>query len=145
MPTYADFGGWVISTIAGWFVVTADKLRSRLCGMGFPTGPPGYRSHPKDQIPPAGAFWSVTNYQDHFLVPNDAKKYSVNNWMNPKTNADGSIAIYPQPTSPGADLETNWLPTSASIPTPTPLMRLHWPLPNVFHGKWEPPPAVEVQ
>jgi hypothetical protein len=25
MPTYADFGGWVISTFAGWFVVTADK------------------------------------------------------------------------------------------------------------------------
>ena len=24
MPGYADFGGWVISTIAGWFVVTAD-------------------------------------------------------------------------------------------------------------------------
>jgi hypothetical protein len=24
MPTYADFGGWVISTIAGWFVVTAE-------------------------------------------------------------------------------------------------------------------------
>ena len=26
MPTSADFGGWVISTIAGWFVVTADKI-----------------------------------------------------------------------------------------------------------------------
>ena len=26
MPTYADFGGWVISTFAGWFVVTADSL-----------------------------------------------------------------------------------------------------------------------
>ena len=25
MPTYADFGGWVISTIAGWIVVTADN------------------------------------------------------------------------------------------------------------------------
>ncbi len=24
MPTYADIGGWVISTIAGWSVVTAD-------------------------------------------------------------------------------------------------------------------------
>jgi hypothetical protein len=24
MPTYANSGGWVISTIAGWFVVTAD-------------------------------------------------------------------------------------------------------------------------
>jgi hypothetical protein len=99
----------------------------------------------KDQIPPAGAFWSVTNYQDHFLVPNDAKKYAVSNWMHPKTNADGSITIYLQPTSPGADLEINWLPTSASIPTPTPLMRLYWPLPNVFNAKWEPPPAVEVQ
>jgi hypothetical protein len=25
MPTYAEFGGWVISTIAGWFGVTADS------------------------------------------------------------------------------------------------------------------------
>jgi hypothetical protein len=24
MPIYADFHGWAISTIAGWFVVTAD-------------------------------------------------------------------------------------------------------------------------
>jgi hypothetical protein len=24
MPTYAEFVGWVISTLAGWFVVTAD-------------------------------------------------------------------------------------------------------------------------
>jgi hypothetical protein len=24
MPTYAEFGGWVIWTIAGWFVVSAD-------------------------------------------------------------------------------------------------------------------------
>jgi hypothetical protein len=28
MPTYAHFGGWVISTIAGWFVVTADILET---------------------------------------------------------------------------------------------------------------------
>ena len=26
MPTYAELGGWVISTIAGWFVVTADRI-----------------------------------------------------------------------------------------------------------------------
>jgi hypothetical protein len=30
MPTYADFGGWVISTIAGWFVVTADSITQPL-------------------------------------------------------------------------------------------------------------------
>jgi len=33
MPTYADFGGWVLSTFAGWFVVTADTASddSMLC------------------------------------------------------------------------------------------------------------------
>jgi hypothetical protein len=64
----------------------------------------------KGELPPAGAFWSVTNYQDHFLVPNGGEKYAVSSWMNPKTNSDGSLTIYMQPTSPGANLETNWLP-----------------------------------
>ncbi|MGB9435693.1 MAG: DUF1254 domain-containing protein [Candidatus Acidiferrum sp.] len=100
---------------------------------------------PKGQLPPAGAFWSVTNYQDHFLIPNTANKYSVSKWMNPKLNADGSLTIYLQPTSPGADKEINWLPTSGSIPSMTPLMRLYWPLPPVLNGTWTPPPAVEVQ
>jgi nucleoside-diphosphate-sugar epimerase len=30
MPTYADFRGWVISTIAGWFPVTADKIPCKI-------------------------------------------------------------------------------------------------------------------
>ena len=30
MPTYADFGGWVISTIVDWFVVTADNSKKTL-------------------------------------------------------------------------------------------------------------------
>jgi len=100
---------------------------------------------PKGQFPPAGAFWSVTNYQDHFLIPNSAKKYSVSKWMNPKPNADGSLTIYLQPTSPGVNKEINWLPPSPSIPAPTPLMRLYWPLPPALDGTWTPPPAVEVQ
>jgi hypothetical protein len=89
---------------------------------------------PKGQVPPAGAFWSVTMYQDHFLVPNSGSKYSVSSWMNPKLNNDGSLTIYMQPTSPGADKELNWLPSSASIPTPTPLMRLYWPLAPALNG-----------
>ena len=96
------------------------------------------------QLPPAGAFWSVTMYQDHFLVPNSASKYSVSEWMNPKFNDDGSLTIYMQPTSPGADKELNWLPSSGSIPTPTPLMRLYWPLAPALDSAWSPPPAVEV-
>jgi hypothetical protein len=99
---------------------------------------------PKGQLPPAGAFWSVTNYQNHYLIP-DATKFAVSDWMNPKTNSDGSLTIYLQPTSPGADKEINWLPTSGSIPMMTPLMRLYWPLPPALDGRWNPPPAVEVQ
>jgi hypothetical protein len=100
---------------------------------------------PKGQLPPAGAFWSVTNYQNHFLIPNSANKFSVSSWMNPKTDGDGSLTIYFQPTSPGADLEINWLPTSGSIPAMTPLMRLYWPLPEALSGTWVPPPVVEIQ
>jgi hypothetical protein len=99
---------------------------------------------PKGQLPPAGAFWSVTMYQNHFLVPNSGGQYAVSNWMNPNAASDGSVTIYLQPTSPGADLDINWLPSSANIPTPTPLMRLYWPLAAALDGTWSPPAAVEV-
>jgi len=99
---------------------------------------------PEGQQPPVGAFWSVTNYQNHFLIPGTTK-FAVSSWMNAKTNIDGSLTIYMQPTSPGADKELNWIPTSPSIPMMTPLMRLYWPLPPALDGHWSPPPAVEVQ
>jgi hypothetical protein len=77
-------------------------------------------------------------------VTNSLDKFSVSNWMNPKLNDDGSLTIYMQPDSPGSDKEVNWLPTSGSVPHMTSLMRLSWPLPSVFTGKWEPPAAVET-
>ena len=98
----------------------------------------------KGQLPPVGAFWSVTMYQDQFLVPNRAGKYSVSDWMNPKLNDDGSLTVYMQPTSPGTDKELNWLPSSGAIPTPTPLMRLYRPLAPALDGAWSPPPVAEV-
>jgi hypothetical protein len=39
MPTYADFGGWVISTFAGWFVVTADKMGADIDAGGMEIDP----------------------------------------------------------------------------------------------------------
>jgi hypothetical protein len=84
-------------------------------------------------------------YQDHFLVLNPHNKYSVSSWMNPKAASDGSVTIYMQPESPGADLETNWLPSGANAPGAlTPLMRLYWPLARALSGEWTPPAAVEV-
>jgi hypothetical protein len=98
----------------------------------------------KGQLPPAGAFWSVTMYQDHFLVPNSGNKFAVSSWMNPKMESDGTTTIYIQPESPGADKEVNWLPSSGGAGDVTPLMRLYWPLPEVLHNEWTPPPAIEV-
>jgi len=158
--------GWVIPSPHLGNYGTDYKLRAGITFVGFGANLPedGYYpllvqdsdgklldggkqytiTFPKGQLPPAGAFWSVTNYQNHFLIPGTSK-FSVSNWMNPKLSSDGSLTIYLQPTSPGADKEINWLPTSGSIPMMTPLMRLYWPLPPALDGRWDPPPAVEVQ
>jgi hypothetical protein len=83
-------------------------------------------------------------YQDFFLTPNNSNKYSVSSWMNPKFDGDGGITVYIQPTSPGTDLEINWLPSSATVPGMTPLMCIYSPLPATLDDTWSPPPAVEV-
>jgi hypothetical protein len=159
--------GWVIPSPATGNFGTNYRLRAAIAFVGFGANLTADALYPllvqdsngkvldggkkyritflKGELPPAGAFWSVTNYQDHFLVLNSANKYSVSSWMNPKIASDGSLTIYLQPTSPGSDLEINWLPSSPSIPGVTPLMRLYWPLPPALEGgKWSPPPAVEV-
>jgi hypothetical protein len=49
-----------------------------------------------DELPPAGAFWSLTLYDtaNGFFMPNDRKKYSVGENGGMKLNEDGGIAIY---------------------------------------------------
>ena len=39
---------------------------------------------------PAGAFWSVTNYQDHFLIPNTTK-FSVRNWLRISSRSNANL------------------------------------------------------
>ena len=159
-------GGWLIPNPNLGNYGTDYKLRAGIAFVGFGANLPQDGYYPllvqdskgklldggkkytitfaKGQLPPAGAFWSVTNYQDHFLIPGTTK-FSVSNWMNPKANSDGSVTIYMQSTSPGTDKETNWLPTSGSIAMMTPLMRLYWPLPAALNGNWNSPPAVEAE
>ena len=102
---------------------------------------------PAGQLPPVNAFWSLTMYdgKTQLLIENPINRYLVNSPMLPsmKTNADGSLTLYMQNKSPGADKEANWLPAPNG---PIYLvMRLYWPKtepPSVLpagQGTWQPP------
>ena len=65
----------------------------------------------KEQIPPVDAFWSLTMYDSgSYLVPNPISRYALGDRSNMKLGNDGSLTIYIQSQSPGADKESNWLP-----------------------------------
>ncbi len=75
-------------------------------------GGQNYRLHfPAGQLPPNDAFWSLTmgDVRNHF-VPNPLKRYSVSDRSGLVPNADGSVDIYIQNTTP-AGRESNWLPS----------------------------------
>ena len=65
---------------------------------------------PADGLPPNNAFWSLTmgDAKNHF-VPNPIKRYSVSDRSGLVQNADGSVDIYIQNTTPTGH-ESNWLP-----------------------------------
>jgi len=107
---------------------------------------------PEGEFPPVNAFWSVTMYdgKTQFLIKNSIDRYLINSPMLPKMKkgADGSVTIYIQKDSPGADKESNWLPAPDG---PVYLaMRLYWPkteAPSVLpigEGTWKPAPVVLV-
>jgi hypothetical protein len=99
---------------------------------------------PAGQLPPVNAFWSVTMYdgKTQLLVENPINRYLINSPMLPdlKKNPDGSLTIYMQKDSPGADEESNWLPAPAG-PIYV-VMRLYWPKESALKGSWK-PPAVQ--
>ncbi|MCG6858443.1 MAG: DUF1254 domain-containing protein [Salaquimonas sp.] len=106
---------------------------------------------PAGELPPVNAFWSVTMYygKSQLLVENPINRYLINTAMLPsmKKNADGSLTLYLQKDSPGADKESNWLPAPDG---PIYLaMRMYWPKtgePSVLpvgKGTWQ-PPALKV-
>ena len=67
----------------------------------------------KGATPPVNGFWSITMYeidQGWWFVPNALNKFTVSPRNNLKPNADGSLTLYFQNESPGADKEANWLP-----------------------------------
>jgi hypothetical protein len=98
----------------------------------------------KGATPPADAFWSITLYdKDGFQVANGLNRFAVSSWMPFKYNGDGSLDLYFQNESPGADLEANWLPAPRGPFNLT--MRLYAPRSEALTGKWNPPPVVKDQ
>ncbi len=106
---------------------------------------------PPGQLPPVDAFWSVTMYdgKTQLLIKNPINRYLINAPMLPdmKKGADGSVTLYIQNKSPGADKEANWLPAPNG---PIYLvMRLYWPKvtpPSILpagSGTWQPPAVMQ--
>ena len=96
---------------------------------------------PKGQLPPVGGFWSLTMYDaNYFFVANPINRYSISARQNLKTNTDGSVDLYIQNQSPGADRESNWLPAPAGKFVL--MLRMYWPnqkSPSIINGTWTPP------
>jgi hypothetical protein len=98
----------------------------------------------KGETPPARAFWSVTLYDSAgFQVPNPLNRFNLSSWMPLKPNTDGSLDLYLQSDSPGADKEANWLPAPKGAFNLT--MRLYAPAADVLIGKWNPPPVRRME
>jgi hypothetical protein len=106
------------------------------------TGAHGYVLHfDKAHIPPAKAFWSITMYNGKgFFIDNAIHRYAIGDRDRLKFNADGSLDIFVQAASPGADKESNWLPAPADGFKL--FMRLYEPTAEVLNGTWV-PPAVQ--
>ncbi len=100
---------------------------------------------PAGQLPPVDGFWSLTMYDAHyFFVPNKLNRYTLSARNALKHNADGSVDLYLQASSPGAAREANWLPTTPSGKV-IPMLRLYWPKetpPSILDGTWKPPPVA---
>jgi hypothetical protein len=111
-----------------------------------PVGEKKYVLHfDKANIPPVDAFWSLTMYDEEgFQVANPINRFAIGDRDNLKFNADGSLDIYIQHTSPGKEKESNWLPSPAKGNLGMTL-RLYAPKQPVLDGTWVPPYVQEVQ
>ena len=102
----------------------------------------------KGATPPVNGFWSITMYeidQGWWFVPNALNKFTVSPRDNLKPNADGSVTLYFQNASPGADKEANWLPAPKGAFLP--MLRMYWPKensPSILDGSWKPPAVIKA-
>jgi hypothetical protein len=98
----------------------------------------------KTEMPPVGAFWSLTLYDgEAFLSPNAINRYSLGDRSGMTFDADGSLSIYIRRDPPSEDRQANWLPTPKSGKFEL-AMRLYAPKKAVTDGNWAPPPIAKT-
>ncbi len=95
----------------------------------------------KGELPPVDGFWSVTAYDiEGYFIPNPINRLAIGDRDKLVPNADGSVDLYIQASSPGEKKEANWLPVGKGPFTL--LLRLYSPREEVLEGAWSPPPVV---
>lgn len=87
--------------------------------------------------------WSISPYRENFYVPNALNRYGVTLGMPLKYNADGSLDIYIQAHSPGAEREANWLSCPPSDPFNLSI-RVYSPKKPLLDGSYKIPPICKV-
>ena len=98
----------------------------------------------KGELPPSpSGVWSVSPYRENFYVRNSINRYGILSGMPLKYNADGSLDIYIQARTPGADKEANWLPCPPSLPFNL-TMRVYQPSKPLLDGTYKIPPIKRV-
>lgn len=99
---------------------------------------------PQEELPPVNAFWSLTMYDaEGFPVANPLNRFAIGDRDPLKYNSDKSLDLYIQHDDPGADKQSNWLPSPQSGALGL-TMRLYWPKLQVLDGSWA-PPAIQGQ
>ncbi|MDW5563263.1 MAG: DUF1254 domain-containing protein [Methanomassiliicoccus sp.] len=93
----------------------------------------------RDELPPMEAFWSLTMYDSEgFQVANGLDRFAIGDRDDLIYSEDGSLDIYIQSESPGADKESNWLPSPANGRLGL-TMRIYAPKARALDGRWVPP------
>lgn len=112
-------------------------------------GAKAWRLHfPADKALPVNSFWSLSLYEatedgQFFFTDNPLGRYAIGD-RTPglKANPDGSLDIWIGHDSPGAERESNWLPSPAG---PFALfMRAYLPKPELLDGAYRLPPVMDA-
>ena len=96
-----------------------------------------------EMLPSKSGTWSVSPYRENFYVRNSINRYGILSGMPLNYNADGSLDIYIQAKSPGADKEANWLPCPPSDPFNL-TIRVYQPEKTLLDGSYKIPPVKRV-